>query len=301
MELKDFDLTPSSYETLSHACDAHRLPHTIVIEGGNSDSRLQLAYFIAAAHQCLSEGSRPCGECKSCRKISSRNHPDVMLLEATNKDKKPLSADNIRKNVIKKVPLLPSEGRRNVFILHRIDLPAVGSRIVVQNILLKVLEEPPEPTVFILTCADKSSLLSTVLSRAVIFSLGEILDTEDDPRYPEAVKAAKEIADAIAEGNEFSLLCATAALQKDNAAVKITCNELSKIFRDALVRKHLLQGDLMSQAPLESQKLSTRITEKQLLLLIETADSFSNRIIFNPNNALLITNMSAEFMKAVNR
>jgi hypothetical protein len=60
------------------------------------------------------------------------------------------------------------EGGKKLFILESAEflLPEAA------NNLLKVLEEPPQDTVFILVCANWDKLLPTILSRCQLFNFG---------------------------------------------------------------------------------------------------------------------------------
>ena len=62
-----------------------------------------------------------------------------------------------------------------VYIIPDLDL-SVNTVIQVQNILLKVIEEPPEHTAIILTARSKEIFLPTIISR--VLSLGMTSVTE---------------------------------------------------------------------------------------------------------------------------
>lgn len=64
---------------------------------------------------------------------------------------------------------LKAGGGRKVLIIENADLMAESAR----NALLKILEEPPEDVVFILTTKRKSSLLPTILSRVRTYAFFE--------------------------------------------------------------------------------------------------------------------------------
>ena len=57
----------------------------------------------------------------------------------------------------------PNEGDCKVYVLCRAD----DMTIEAQNALLKMLEEPPEDTVFLLTCRNRLAIPETVRSRCV--------------------------------------------------------------------------------------------------------------------------------------
>ena len=98
-----------------------------------------------------------CGCCKSCSKIKSGNHPDIILVEPTGNF---IKINQIR-NLYNTLTMKPYEARLRVVIISDAQAmnPAAG------NALLKMLEEPPDRTVLILTAVHTSDLLPTIVSR----------------------------------------------------------------------------------------------------------------------------------------
>ncbi|MCD6273415.1 MAG: hypothetical protein J7K30_11385 [Deltaproteobacteria bacterium] len=107
----------------------------------------------------LSDGSfiNPCCSCRSCRKIESANHPDIILI-------KPVGAfmriEQIR-NLGDIIAMKPYEAQMRMVIISDAQCmtPEAG------NALLKSLEEPPERTIFILIANQISDLIPTIVSR----------------------------------------------------------------------------------------------------------------------------------------
>ncbi|MCP4689732.1 MAG: DNA polymerase III subunit delta', partial [Desulfobacterales bacterium] len=98
-----------------------------------------------------------CGQCRSCNKIRSGSHPDLISVRP--------SGSLIRivqiRDLCGALTLKPFEARIRVVIIS--DAQAMNPSAA--NALLKVLEEPPDRTVFILTTEKASDLLPTVISR----------------------------------------------------------------------------------------------------------------------------------------
>ena len=101
--------------------------------------------------------TQPCGGCKSCRKIGSGNHPDIIRLKPSGPF---IKIDQIR-TLCRTLAMKPYEAAmRVVFISDARALnPAAG------NALLKMLEEPPARTILVLIAAHTSDLLPTIVSR----------------------------------------------------------------------------------------------------------------------------------------
>ena len=127
---------------------------------GKSVAAVEFARLLHCDHVRLREADDACGECPPCRRITAGSHPDVLLIEP---DGDTLKIDQVRR-AIHRVHLTSVEGRKKVIIiLHAECLTADAA-----NSLLKVLEEPPGDTVFVLTCTDAGSTLPTIVSRCQV-------------------------------------------------------------------------------------------------------------------------------------
>ena len=88
------------------------------------------------------------------------NHPDFKLVSRI-EDKKDILVEQIRKEVIDDVYIVPAVGDRKVYIIDEAETLNTAS----QNTLLKTLEEPPQYITIILIASNISTLLTTILSR----------------------------------------------------------------------------------------------------------------------------------------
>lgn len=146
-------------ELLEKAARQERLAHLLLLHGGSSAYRRQIAMRLAQILNCLHPDHKPCQVCAACRKIESGNHPDVAVLV-------PAKASFGIEQVLswqKTVYRRHYEGRYKVFIFEQTEdfTPAAA------NALLKVVEEPPERTIMVFNAANAESLLPTVRSRAM--------------------------------------------------------------------------------------------------------------------------------------
>ena len=138
-----------------------RLVHSICLEGAPGSGRKETAMALAGAILCERQGGEMCGECLPCRKVLEGVHSDVVLVDGRAQPErfKVEPMRELRAGAYRS----PSEGRAKVYVIAEAQLLSREA----QNILLKVIEEPPEDTFFLFTCDNKFRLLPTILSRVV--------------------------------------------------------------------------------------------------------------------------------------
>ncbi|MEA1963679.1 MAG: DNA polymerase III subunit delta' [Candidatus Aerophobetes bacterium] len=118
------------------------------------------ALNFAKALNCRRGGRDSCDKCSSCLKIDHLNHPDVRVIKPEGDS---LKIDQVR--ILKRSTAYKLyEGKKRVWIIeeaHKFTLEAANSA-------LKIMEEPPPDTVFILISETKREILPTILSRCEI-------------------------------------------------------------------------------------------------------------------------------------
>jgi DNA polymerase-3 subunit delta' len=113
-----------------------------------------------------SEGYDPCGECLSCKKIESGNHPDfTQLILAPDETSIKMEAIAAMQEQLIYAPI------ESVWKIVLID-PADKITMQAQNSLLKTIEEPPDYAIIILIASKIDLLAPTLVSRCqrILFS-----------------------------------------------------------------------------------------------------------------------------------
>jgi DNA polymerase III subunit delta' len=176
----------------------NRLPHALLFTGVDGSGNLATAIAFAQYLFCSDKKDNDsCGVCPGCLKTSKLVHPDLHFVFpiAKSKDVKS-SADLIKEfreaflenpylslndwfdglGAENKQPIIPVEESGNIIReLSYTSYEGMYKMMVIwqpekmnteaANKLLKVLEEPPEQTIFILACNNPDALLATILSR----------------------------------------------------------------------------------------------------------------------------------------
>ena len=157
-----------------------RIPHTIIIEGGDSEERVNAAVLLATGALCK-EHDRPCLSCPACQKALKDAHPDFFIPKPTKGLKSGiLSLKDLRDNYLAQMSVRPNEADIKVFLFRDADKLL---REDAQNALLKTIEEPPQNLLFIFTTESAKSMLLTVRSRARVITLRHTFSTDSDSEH----------------------------------------------------------------------------------------------------------------------
>ena len=186
--------------------DTTSLPHAILVECRDESKAGELARQLAARLLCTAtQTENPCGSCPACEKVAKDIHPDLLSYAGEGKSLA-ISVERVRQ-IRAQAYILPGEGQRKVLLLRGVQtmLPPA------QNALLKILEEPPRCTTFILTATNRFALLETVRSRVRLICI----EDELTPEEPEHQKCALEIIECLSKGDEAQLLACLAKYEKD--------------------------------------------------------------------------------------
>lgn len=190
-----------------------RVPHAQLFAGPEGTGALPLAIAYARFLLCTRRGEEDaCGTCPSCVKLNKLAHPDLHFVFPVVKRKgggDTVSDDYIREwrelaistpyfgmnhwldamgaenqqaqifvkesdELVRKLSLKSSEGGYKVVIIW---LPE-KMKVECANKLLKLLEEPPAQTVFLLVSEEPDRILPTILSRTQRINVPRLEDAE---------------------------------------------------------------------------------------------------------------------------
>ena len=165
------------------------IPHALLFIGSEGVGKKTTAIAFAMACNCMAHEDRQfteskktqatadhtpvehitatsCGCCKSCRKIQSGNHPDIILVKPSGNI---IKISQIR-DLCHILAMKPFEAKLRVVIISA----AQAMNPSASNALLKVLEEPPDRTILILTTMQTYDLFPTIVSRCQLFRFSPI-------------------------------------------------------------------------------------------------------------------------------
>lgn len=143
--------------------DGKRLVHAYMLTGPAGPERARAVRELCAGMLCARPNA-PCGVCRDCRKVMAGTHPDVITVERLKDDKGKLRRELLVGQIREAASdsyVAPNEADRKVYVIPEAECMNTAA----QNALLKVLEEPPGHTSFILCTTAADALLPTIRSR----------------------------------------------------------------------------------------------------------------------------------------
>jgi DNA polymerase III subunit delta' len=155
------------------------LPHALIFKGKEGIGKYNFAVKFAKSYLCQKTLSNhlPCEACSSCewfpdvhpdfKHIAPIENEDNELSKRKTVRKKNILIDQIRElSEYLELSVHQEKGRRVVLIE-----PADSLNHAASNALLKILEEPPENTLFILVTSQTQKLIATIRSRCQLLDL----------------------------------------------------------------------------------------------------------------------------------
>lgn len=187
-------------EQLRRSVDDNRLAHALLITGPRGNGKLAIAIALANYLLCRNESGDACGACPSCAKLKKYLHSDLHFVFPVKKKKggsdNPVSDDYIKewREILLKDPYFSYDDwlakldlenqqpmiydRESAEILHKLSMQSRegGWKVVIMwlpekmkevgsNKLLKIIEEPPKDTLFLLVSEEPDKIIATILSR----------------------------------------------------------------------------------------------------------------------------------------
>ena len=192
------------WQRLTEMVREERLPHAIMLCGPQGCGKMALALAFASYLLCQNrEGhDEACGECRQCKMLEKWGHPDLLFSYPTIKtpamgsEHKPVSEDFAEewRNMISRSPYFNIEqwmtdiGAENQQAIitagesdelnrklslkssqggYKVSVIWLPERMNIEcaNKILKLIEEPPSHTVFIMVSENPDNLLETIRSR----------------------------------------------------------------------------------------------------------------------------------------
>lgn len=212
MQFADIPQLNKQKEALRRSVESGHIPHAQMFLGIQGSAALPMALAFAALVMCENpQDGDSCGVCSNCSKLSKAMHPDVHFVYPvpnvagtpaishsyispwrTFLDQNPYGDLNFWTEVLeapqKQLNISRAESHQ---ILSDLSLKSYQGgykmmiiwlpeymHVTTANALLKILEEPPDHTLFVLVCADAEAVIGTIISRCQVLNIPPF--TEDE-------------------------------------------------------------------------------------------------------------------------
>lgn len=299
-----------------------RLAQCILFYGEKGTGKKALSKWYAGLLLCESENP-PCGECKNCRTIQNNVHPDVKWVPHSGK-LGGFSVQTVRE-ICTDAVVAPNSGDKKIYIFDDCDKMDPRS----QNILLKVIEEPPAFAYFIFTAASRQALLPTVLSRLMPFgisacteeeainaltgmgyvhedaveavscfhgNIGQCIEYIENEKCRELVALTKSAVRCIIEKREYDLLKVFYDAGSDRVQTLSLIGMLEKVFRDSLVLRLDENAEYTGCDAEGAKLLSGRLSASRGQYFHKCIRNAYDALNANVNLQLTLTALCAELM-----
>jgi DNA polymerase-3 subunit delta' len=226
-------------QRLIQSAKDRRISHALLFLGPEGSGNLPMAIAFAQYIVCEKQGETDsCGECPGCKKMEKLVHPDITFsypVAPKEKISKPKSIDYItqwRSELISNSYISYNDWMENLEldnkqgiisvdesgdILNRLTLRSVEAshkiviiwlpermNVAASNKLLKIIEEPPDNTLFFLVAENHERIISTIISRTQLIKVNRVSDEDMLSVLTEKHMVEKAIARKIvhrADGN----------------------------------------------------------------------------------------------------
>ncbi len=292
-----------------------RLAHAFLLTGEKGVGKKVSAKYIAMTLLC--EHGTACGECRHCRRIIAGTHPDVIMPEKTGKSQI-YSRDTFR-FVCSDAYVSPNDCDAKVYIFT--DCESIEE--ATQNLMLKLIEEPPDTAYFIFTAKSRSVFLPTILSRVISIgiaecseedcrsaltdmgyssdrideaagcfhgNIGNCVDYLDGGETARNVELCRKIVSAVVSGNEYDLLTALHGIGEDRKRIRLVLELVDKVVRDACVKRLENGLSMIGCDPVGADELSKKMSMHRAEVIHEAIGRTISRCGMNIN---VPTEMSA--------
>lgn len=305
-----------------------KLSHSIIIYGERGMGKKTAAAYIAASILCENKkDGKPCMSCRSCMMVEHGGHPDFIKAVPSGKNGI-YRLDSDLRPIISDAYIKPSEADYKVVLISDMDATSPNS----QNVLLKLVEEPPAHLVIIMTACSREYFLPTILSRVTQLKVsplekdelltavkgrcinfsqekfekayealggnaGKCVEFIDGKDLSLAVEITALVCKAAAVKDEYGLMLAFFKTEGDKKIFKEVLQLFSKALRDCAVKRSSGGGlTMLGCCREEIDALSRQLSVSKAMELFELCEEYTSRINSNGNVNLALSSICAEIM-----
>ena len=223
-------------EILSASLKRERMAHGYLFQGQMGVGKDAMAIAMVKGLHCQGDVEWGCHQCVACQKISRMEYPEFRFILPVPTRPKAMKEDKYREILLEKAlfrianpyqkldyqpelktfPVIGIEQIRSLKKEIMLKMPKGQYRIIVishadkmtvpaSNSLLKLLEEPPDRTLILLTSSAHKRILPTIVSRCQVIRFDPLLESEIEKALMERWKIPESKAKFVASVSGGSL------------------------------------------------------------------------------------------------
>lgn len=316
-------------KSLQQSLRLKKLPPSLLFSGSDGEGMRQAALILAQALNCFEAQDDACGRCSACQAIAKGNFPDVIEVGGEKKkNKKSIGVEETRE--LRQLAMMrPMVGRCRVFLINEAEMMTMEAA----NSLLKILEEPPGFSYFILITTNLDLILPTIQSRCRLFYFSPLSPQEIEKALlangvaPERAKLTALLAEGSIErafsldwdkimeqrrraweffcqlnferATGFTEMMGSLRTERQKKELEATLRLFLTFYRDLLLLKQKGEESLLLNVDLTAdlKELSSRISPAFCLKGVELTEETLTGLQRNLNPRLLAVYFSAQLRR----
>lgn len=313
-------------KTLGNMIVRGKTANSVILHGEKGTGKKLIADYYAQQLLCsdIHDGV-PCGKCPSCINVGKHSHPDVTYVRTEGK-LEGYSVSAVREVITDAFVKPNNNSGRKIYIFRDCRNMSVQT----QNMMLKLIEEPPEYAYFIFTAESKHEFLPTIISRCICLGVspcteqetisalseagykddeikkavscfhgntGRCIEYISDEKVRQRIDLTKRIADSIIKGSEYELNAVLYSVSGTRNELYDVFAVLDKLVRDCAVLYEDKSAEIIGCSHDRAMKLSEIIPPYKAVRIHDMIEDSRRAVHLNVNTALVAVSLCAGIMK----
>ena len=284
---------PEFCELIESSLKNDKLSHAYFIEtnGYNKSEELVMAFVKSILCRNHDQNIKKDGYCYTCSLIDTGNYLDLRVIKPENGVIKTEVIDDLINDYQSK-----PDGEYKVYVIFDFDLLTRET----PNKILKFLEEPNEDVIGILVASNKYKILSTIISRCLVFSLK---NTNKKIVVDEYFDIALNILNLLDEKNDKAVAYIQDVLDLKNTdrnGIKLIFNNILNLLDVIISYKSIENYSLKKYNNIDDivEKISNNNSLETLINRAVLTNSYYNKLQYNPNINLVFYSYIIDYIDA---